>query len=365
MTQEVQNFINSLYEDINEFVDCHTHILGFKECKNGNFINPKMQSFLHPFQYMKFLVYKNAANIKSVKNGDTEYIEHLKKLILNINQKSKYYILALDKFYNKNGVANFAKTEFYTSNEYVFTLSQNNPNIFIPVISIHPYRNDAIEKLVYWGEKGVKYIKWLPNAMGFSPDDKNIIPFYEEMIKQKMTLLSHTGYEEAVKAKDFQECGNPLLLRTPLDLGVKVIAAHCASYGTAIDLDSTNKKKVQAFDLFLRLMDNKKYENLLYGDISAITLVNRNPKVLKTLLERTDLHHRLINGSDYPLPSINIVIQTKTLLKNGFITKNERKILNELFTINPLLFDYAVKRTIKHPVSKSKFKSIVFEKKLS
>jgi len=50
-----------------------------------------------------------------------------------------------------------------------------------------------------------------------------------------------------------------------------------------------------------------------------------------------------VNGSDYPLPAINMVVHTKKLVKMGFITSKERKILNEIYDYNPLLFDMLLK----------------------
>ena len=59
----------------------------------------------------------------------------------------------------------------------------------------------------------------------------------------------------------------------------------------------------------------EKYDGLLYGEISALTQYNRFKEndTLKTLLERKDLHSRLINGSDYPLPGINFLVRTSSL----------------------------------------------------
>ena len=91
-----------------------------------------------------------------------------------------------------------------------------------------------------------------------------------------------------------------------------------------------------------------------------MTQVNRPPEPLVVLLGRSDLHHRLINGSDYPLPAINIVIQTRALVRVGMLTPEEREWLNEIYAYNPLLFDYAVKRTIRHPESGSRFPASVF-----
>jgi len=59
-----------------------------------------------------------------------------------------------------------------------------------------------------------------------------------------------------------------------------------------------------------------------------------------TLLKRQDLHSRLVNGSDYPLPAINSLIWTRSLVRSGFITAEERQSLNEIYDYNPLLFDF-------------------------
>ncbi len=42
------------------------------------------------------------------------------------------------------------------------------------------------------------------------------------------------------------------------------------------------------------------------------------------------------------------------------LTPEEREWLNEIYDYNPLLFDYAVKRTIRHPESGNRFPASVF-----
>ena len=72
-----------------------------------------------------------------------------------------------------------------------------------------------------------------------------------------------------------------------------------------------------------------RYKGLLFGDISAVCAVLRVP-YLQQLLENTvrwkhytiiiimiiilqDLHDRLVYGSDYPVPAINVVVHTSRL----------------------------------------------------
>jgi uncharacterized protein len=54
--------------------------------------------------------------------------------------------------------------------------------------------------------------------------------------------------------------GNPLLLTRALDQGVKVIIAHCASLGSNVDLDDPKKSQASNFSLFMRMMENPKWE---------------------------------------------------------------------------------------------------------
>ena len=67
----------------------------------------------------------------------------------------------------------------------------------------------------------------------------------------------------------------------------------------------------------------------------------------------------MVNGSDYPLPAINVVIQMP-LVKRGYITADERECLNEIYNYNPLLFDFVLKRTLKLPGTAKRMPASVF-----
>lgn len=146
----------------------------------------------------------------------------------------------------------------------------------------------------------------------------------------------------------FKPLNNPLLFRRPLDQKLKVIMAHCASLGMNMDTEAATPTLTKNYKLFLRLMGEKKYEGLLFGDISGLTQINRCTKAMLTILRHKEIHHRLINGSDYPLPALNAVISTQLLVRLKYITDEERISLNEIYQVHPLLFDFAVKRTIRY-----------------
>jgi len=230
-----------------------------------------------------------------------------------------------------------------------------------PVASVHPYRKDAIAELERCAARGAKLIKWLPAAMGMDPADPACDAFYDRMRELGVALLTHAGKEMAVDAEEAQRLGNPLRLRRPLDRGVKVIVAHCATLGEDEDLDDPARPHVPSFDLFLRMMDEPRHRGLLFGEISAVTQINRGLEAIETLLAREDLHSRLVNGSDYPIPAINCLIWTGRFASNGFMTEEEVGLLDEIYGVNPILFDFALKRCLRHPKTGARFPAALFQ----
>ena len=228
--------IDQAFDGINpeRLVDYHTHMLAIGTSAADAFVNPKMRGGMN-LEGLKFRIYVSGAGVKSIDNADQEYVERLLRLTRGIKRHGKYRILAFDQHYNADGTVDLKKTNMYVPNRYVVDLAGKNPDVFLPVVSVHPDRHDALQELETWAKAGVKYVKWLPNAMGMDPANPAIEPFYRKMKEHKMILLSHAGEEQAVEAEEDQRLGNPLLLRKPLDLGVRVIIAHAASLGNCDD----------------------------------------------------------------------------------------------------------------------------------
>ena len=356
------DLIKRVFEQIDseKLVDHHVHVAGLGVGGTNAFVNPKMRTWRHPFHRLKFKVYMSSAGAVDEDKADTQVFDRLVRLVGHIAGHGKHRLLAFDKHYRSDGSVNLEKTEFYVPNEYVFELAEKHPELFIPNISVNPYRPDAIAELEKWAKRGARVVKWLPNAMGIDPSDPKCDPFYEKMKELDLILLSHGGEEKAVEAEEDQKLGNPLLLRRALDHGVKVIVAHCAGLGTNEDLDRKQREQRDNFDLFLRLMDEKRYEGLVFGEISAMTQFNRIGKPLQTIFEREDLHERLVNGSDYPLPAVNILIRTRPLVKQGYLTDSEGECLKEIYDYNPLLFDFVLKRSLKHPQTSRSLPASIF-----
>jgi len=348
-------------------VDHHCHVIGLDTNDSGTWVNPELVHGFHLERRATGAVYMSAAGIDDEEDADRQYVDRLVRLARAFGHSTRIHLLAFDHYHRPDGTVDLERSEFHVPNSYVFELAERNPELFVPVISVHPYREDALEELDQWGAKLAAWpgtptplVKWLPPAQGIDPSDDRIDPYYALMKKHGLVLLTHTGEEQAVEAEEDQGLANPLLFRRPLDLGVPVIMAHSASLGTDVDLDDPARPRVPSHELFLRMMDHACYEGLLYGELSAMIQRNRIPEPLVTLLARDDLHARLVNGSDYPLPAVNVVISVGALESEGLLVDADVPLLREIYDVNPLLFDLVVKRRLRHPESGRRFPPEVF-----
>jgi mannonate dehydratase len=173
--------------------------------------------------------------------------------------------------------------------------------------------------------------------------DARLRPFYDRLAAARLPVIVHCGEERAVPGAGRDELGNPLLVRSALEHGVRVVIAHCASLGNALDLDQKRPREAPAFSLFTRLMDED-WGGRLLGDISVALQTNRHPDVGRTLIARQDWHPRLLHGSDYPLPGIPAAVRLPALVSVGLLDAADAPALDALREHNPLLFDLALKR---------------------
>ena len=94
-------------------------------------------------------------------------------------------------------------------------------------------------------------------------------------------------------------------------------------------------------------MNEKEYEGLLFGEISAMTQANRLGPALETLLINQEWRPRVINASDYPLPAVIPLFSLRKMLKLNYITKTQAQMLGAVRKYNALLFDLLLKRLLR------------------
>ena len=305
-----------------------------------------MESWLHPGQYARRLFFLNAGCAHDARDSvDRAYVERLRNLVDGLRAGVKLMLFAFDRTHDERGEPDLAHSAFYVPDAYVRDIARAHPQSFEWVASIHPYARDAVERLEQAKRDGARAVKWLPSAMGIDPASPQCDRFYASLSKNGIPLISHGGEERAVLGRDAHDYGNPLRLRRALDAGVRVVIAHCSSLGSDRDLDhGPNGPYVDSFSLFIRIF--QKYQNA-YGDISAMTQVNRAGPALVRLIEEQGWHARLLNGSDYPLPGVMPLFSMQHFVSRKLLDEKAAPVLTEIRRHNPILFDFVLKRHLR------------------
>ena len=270
--------------------DMHVHTAGLGYGGSGCFISDTMR------QSYKFDIYMEAFGTSAQEletEGDQLVMKKISQYVADSKYISKALVLALDGVVDEQGNLDRTKTEVYFPNDFVGQEALKYPNLLFGA-SINPNRHDWRDRLEKAVQMEAKLIKWIPSIQGIDPADPKVIPFYQELVRLNLPLLSHTGSEKSfTHARD--ELADPIRLKLPLSLGVKVIAAHVATTG--------ENEGIPDIQRLLQIVD--KYPNL-YADISSLTQINKYFFWDDVFREQT-LNDRLLYGSDFPLSNTILV----------------------------------------------------------
>ena len=327
--------------------DVHVHLFGNGRAEKGVWIDPDFDQGGGPASRVRRAFFMNAACAgKDESQVDTNMVARLARIADDLPPGAKLMLLAFDFTYDETGRRRDDLTTFAVDNGYAHRVASSRPDRFEWIASVHPYRDDAVEALEKVHASGARAVKWLPPTMGIDLAHRRCLPAYDALVRLDLPLLVHLGNEEAVRGAGRGDLANPLLARAPLDRGVRVIAAHCASLGAG------------NFEAFESLMAERRYEGRLFGDLSAITQANRDGVVTRILAHR-EWEGRLLNGSDYPLPGILPLFSPKAFAAEGLIDPALVPVLRELREANPLMFDFVLKRSLSS--RGAKFPASAFE----
>lgn len=344
--------------DASQVWDTHCHAFGNGDSGSGLWYNPRMDQLWHPLGYLQREFYINASCADdSTGRADNSFVERLLFQCRGMAPGFRIMLFGFDWARDDNGAPMQERSTFHVPDEYVAELAARHPQHFEWVASIHPYDPLALERLDAVVVRGARAIKWLPSAQNIDPADARCDAFYARLAALRLPLISHAGDERAVEGFG-EQLGNPLRLRRALDAGVRVVVAHCASLGTA----QGDVAELSNFELFAQMMDDARYRENLYGDISAITQFNRMD-VIATLLARRDWHARLLNGSDYPLPGVVPLVSLESLVEERLLEAGAVEPLARMRDNNVLLFDFVLKRSLRldgHGFTPSVFETAPF-----
>lgn len=257
---------------------------------------------------------------------DRIYVEHLLQQVRE-SSLSKLVLLAQDWVYDENGKKLEGAGSFYVPNDYLLKLT-NEHEEFLPAVSIHPARPDALDELERCLAGGAAMLKLLPNCHNVNCNDKRYTKFWERMAQAGLPLLAHTGGEHTVPVVN-EAYSDPRTMTLPLECGVKVVAAHCATKSGLGDSEY--------FHIFCEMLE--KYPTL-YGDSSALATLNRCAHLTKCL--RPGLSERILHGSDFPVP-----IFGHRLALRGELKSEDFKRCQAIK--NVIERDYQIKRALGFP----------------
>ncbi len=329
-------------------IDLHVHLAGSGPDPGDPWVNPRMTSKAHPFSYAHFALMANAACMdEDASHWSRSYLARLDTLAGEFPPGARFLLLALDGFHRDDGLLDRSQTVFMVPDEFAARAAGQAPDRFLWAASVHPYREDAIERLEAAAARGARAVKWIPYFMNIDPSSPRVRPFYRVLARLGMPLITHGGWEHELVEHGVQDYGNPLRLRPALEEGVRVVVAHCAMQGDFVDHDHpTAQAAVPSFELFARLMSERAWEGRLFGDLSAVVLGGRQPGALARLLANEAWHPRLVNGSDYPGPGIVAVVGMGDLVSEGVLAAADAALIAHIQQHNPLLFDLYLKRLL-------------------
>ncbi len=280
--------------------DCHVHLVGNGQGGSGCWLRVEGVWLKVLSEFMRRAVGMPLPLMH--RDFDVKYVESLRELI-RTSYVDKALLLAQDEVYDEDG-KKIAFGSFHVPNDYLFKVCAENPE-FVPAVSIHPGRKDAIEELERCLMAGARALKLLPNCQNVNCALPQYDEFWRRMAAAGLPFLCHTGGEMTVPVinRAYQD---PRILRRPLELGVKVIAAHSSGNSHFFDPNY--------FGELMKLMDEFPR---LYADTSALNSPIRSG-VLKQVKE-SGRPERFIHGSDYPVP-----VGERWVSLRGLITSAQR-----------------------------------------
>ena len=264
-------------------VDMHVHVVGNGTGGTGCWV--RVSGWHRP---LAALMLKSVGLPSNALSGDLEGL-YIERLLAQVRGSSlgAAVILAQDLVRDEQGRPIEGVGSFYVPNDYVLKLARKHTE-FLPAVSIHPARPDALEELERCLAAGAVIMKCLPNCQNINCADRRFVKFWEQMAEAKLPLLAHTGGEHTLPVvhADFAD---PRILTLPLECGVTVIAAHCGTKSGLFD--------PEYFHVFAEM--TRRFPNL-YGDTSAFNVPIRGRHIRKCL--ESPLAERMVHGSDYPVP---------------------------------------------------------------
>jgi predicted TIM-barrel fold metal-dependent hydrolase len=277
-------------------IDFHAHLL-----------NPDV-SFSRIYDKVALSLFANKLGVNKqdlIQRKYEAYVEYFMNNIQTSQYVNKSVLLPVDAVVNEDGIEVSRDKTVCSSNDDVYKEYLKYPNKVIPFFSINPNRKDALNLIDKYVALGFKGAKLLQNYWYVDINDKKFEPYFQKLKDYDLPIIIHTGSEFAVDSNtDYEKVD---IADLAIKMGCKVVLAH---FGVDIVMESkpskllnnfsfNNKKFGDDYDKTLYYLE--KYDNV-YADLSAIIALFRAKTIEDLALNQKHIHHKLLFGTDYPVP---------------------------------------------------------------
>jgi hypothetical protein len=220
----------------------------------------------------------------------------------------RYVLLAFDAVHDDAGrcppvpqVRDELGNDIYTSNSLVRDLCRRSPERFLFGASVHPYRQEAVACVDEVFAAGACLLKWLPLHQNIDLADPRTLAVLRRCAVLALPVLVHCGDEFTLATQRPAQRPVRRLLETLRQLRREgampcTIVAHAAT-GMSPFGDRESHR------VLLEALRGEFADASLYADISAlVTWVKAG--FLRRLARAQELHHKLLFGSDFPIPPL-------------------------------------------------------------
>ena len=272
-------------------IDIHTHLLS-SEVKFDRFYDKLA---------IRFFAKKFGMEPKAlIENPYEAYVEGLTNNARTSKYVKKMVLFGVDERVDDEGVCIHKDITVCATNDDLLAVYEKHKDVVIPFFSINPKRPDALELIDKYVALGFKGAKFLQNYWNVDTSEERYRPYFEKLASLDLPLIVHVGNESSIHS--YKACESIEMLDAPLRAGVTVIAAHMAlsydSFGLRAMFSKNPKYFNEAYFTLLKML--KKHDNL-YADISAL-LTPIRAKALRHLSQETEVHEKLLFGTDFPVP---------------------------------------------------------------
>jgi|GEM_PF-572344 len=190
-------------------------------------------------------------------------------------------------------------SDLYTSNSLVRDACRRRADRFLFGASVHPYRPEAVACVEEVFAGGACLLKWMPLHQNIDIRDPRTLGVLRKCAQLGLPLLVHYGPEFSLATQCPQYRSVRPLLEVLRGLRAEgqmpcVIVAHVATPVMPLGDQDSHRALLDA-------LTGEFADAPLYADLAALATWTK-AGFLSRLARRQELHHKLLFGSDFPIP---------------------------------------------------------------